>query len=53
MVFAQFTERVLQVILYEKTGNYKDALKCAREYVKTYPDDKEMKKEVRFIKTRI
>ena len=33
--------------------NYKDALKCAREYVKTYPDDKEMKKEVRFIKTRI
>ena len=42
-----------QVILYEKTGNYKDALKCAREYVKTYPDDKEMKKEVRFIKTRI
>ena len=42
-----------QVILYEKTGNYKDALKCAREYVKKYPDDKEMKKEVRFIKTRI
>lgn len=42
-----------QVILYEKMGKYKIALRCARKYVSAYPADKDMKKELTFIKTRI
>lgn len=42
-----------QVILYEKQNKYKKALKVARQYRKLYPSDKEMEKELKFIKTRL
>lgn len=42
-----------QVILYEKSGSYKKAAKEAKEYIKSYPADKGMKKELNFIRTRI
>ncbi len=42
-----------RVILYEKTGNYKKAKKAANSYLKKFPGDKDMEKELGFIKTRI
>lgn len=42
-----------QVILYEKMGKYKIALRCAKKYINLYPDDENMKKELSFIRTRI
>lgn len=42
-----------QVILYEKQKKYEEALETAREYVKRFPGDGEMKKELSFIKTRM
>jgi len=42
-----------QVILYEKQNKYEEAMEAAEEYVKRYPDDGGMKKELSFIKTRI
>ncbi len=48
-------ERMLlknQVILYEKENDYANAKTVAETYIKKYPDDKKMKKELRFIKTR-
>ncbi len=42
-----------QVILFEKRGKYKKAAKAAKKYLKMYPADQEMKKELSFIKTRI
>ena len=41
------------VIIYEKMGKYKKALTAAKKYIKSYPDDKDMKKELSFIRTRI
>lgn len=41
------------VIIYEKMGQYKKALNAAKKYVKSYPDDKSMRRELSFIKTRI
>ena len=42
-----------RVILYERTGRYKKAKKAASLYLEKYPGDKEMEKELGFIKTRI
>lgn len=42
-----------QVILYEKRGEYKEARRAAKTYLEAWPEDQEMKKELRFIKTRI
>lgn len=42
-----------QVILYEKTGDFKSAKKEAEKYIKAYPADDGMAKELKFIKTRI
>ena len=41
------------VIIYEKMGLYKKAYSVAGKYVKLYPDDKKMKRELTFIRTRI
>ena len=41
------------VIIYEKMGKYKKALNVAKQYMESYPDDKAMKKELSFIRTRI
>lgn len=41
------------VIIYEKRGQYKKAVNTAKKYIKKYPDDKDMRKELSFIKTRI
>lgn len=42
-----------RVVLYERTGKYKKAKKAAVLYLEKYPGDKEMEKELEFIKTRI
>ena len=42
-----------EVIINEKKFDYKAALAKAEEYVKAYPDDELMQKEVEFLKTRI
>lgn len=42
-----------QVILFERQNMYEEALEEAQEYVKRYPTDAGMKKELEFIKTRI
>lgn len=52
----QNTARVLlknRVILYEKMGKYKKAKKAANACLKKFPGDKDMEKELGFIKTRI
>ena len=41
------------MILYEKQKKYEEALEEAQEYVKRYPADAGMKKELAFIRTRI
>ena len=41
-----------QIILMEKQGMFGEALTIAQDYVKQYPDDKAMKRECRFLKTR-
>ena len=41
------------VIIYEKMGQYKKAYSVSEKYVKMYPDDKQMKRELKFIRTRI
>lgn len=41
------------IIIYEKLGEFKKARKMAKEYIKAYPDDESVKKELGFIKTRI
>ena len=41
------------VIIYEKIGEYKKALNAAKKYLKSYPGDKDMKRELSFIRTRI
>lgn len=42
-----------RVILYERMGKYKKAKKSANLYLKKFPSDKDMEKELGFIKTRI
>ena len=42
-----------RVILYERMGKYKKAKKSANLYLKKFPGDKDMEKELIFIKTRI
>lgn len=42
-----------RVILYERMGKYKKAKKSASLYLKKFPGDKDMEKELIFIKTRI
>lgn len=42
-----------QVILYEKQNKYKKAKAAAEEYLKIYPEDADMQKELTFIDTRI
>jgi tetratricopeptide (TPR) repeat protein len=41
-----------QVILLEKQGEFGQARSVAEQYLQEYPDDTEMKKEYRFLKTR-
>lgn len=41
-----------QIILLEKQGMFGEALTIAQDYLKRYPDDKAMKRECRFLKTR-
>ena len=41
------------VILYEKMGQYKKAKRAAKQYLKKFPSDKDMEKELAFINTRI
>ena len=53
MTEAEQDIRKNQVILYEKQKMYQEALEAAQEYVKRYPGDAGMKKELAFIKTRI
>ena len=43
----------IQVILLEKQNCYKEAVPLAKEYIKCYPADTAMEKELSFIKTRI
>lgn len=42
-----------QIILLEKQGKYKKAKTAAKKYIKCYPTDSEMRKELEFINTRI
>lgn len=42
-----------QVILLEKQNNYQEAKRQAEEYIKCYPTDTAMEKELSFIETRI
>lgn len=42
-----------KVILLEKEGNFKEARTVAKKYIKQFPADSEMEKELDFIKTRI
>lgn len=42
-----------QVILLEKQNSYEEALRLAEEYIKCYPADTAMEKEIAFIRTRI
>lgn len=42
-----------QIILYEKSGKFAKARKEAKEYIKSYPSDEGMVKELKFINTRI
>jgi len=42
-----------QVVLYERMNKYKKAAKAARRYLKQFPEDKDMAKELIFINTRI
>jgi tetratricopeptide (TPR) repeat protein len=41
-----------QIILLEKQGEYGQACQVAKEYLAEYPEDEEIKKEYRFLKTR-
>lgn len=41
------------IIIYEKLGEFKKARKMAKDYIKAYPDDESVKRELDFIKTRI
>jgi tetratricopeptide (TPR) repeat protein len=41
-----------QIILLEQQGEYGQACQVAKEYLQEYPQDKEIKKEYRFLKTR-
>lgn len=41
-----------QMILMERQGMFGEARKIAGEYLQKYPDDKDMKREYRFLKTR-
>ncbi|MCD7826745.1 MAG: tetratricopeptide repeat protein [Clostridiaceae bacterium] len=45
--------RKTQVILYERCGKFKKAKKAAKAYIRAYPSDQEMEKELSFIRTRI
>lgn len=42
-----------QVILFEKQQKFQDAAKAAKAYLKSYPADEAMTKELMFIRTRI
>ncbi len=47
------TIRYNQIIVYERMGRYDEAYELVKKYCKDYPDDKTMKKEALFIKTRL
>lgn len=42
-----------EVICLEKIGKYQEAYQKATEYMETYKSDKEMKKELEFLQTRV
>lgn len=42
-----------EIVLNEKLGNFEDAYKLVKEYIKRYPDDKEATTEYEFLKTRL
>lgn len=41
-----------EVVIYEKQGDFKTAYEKATEYVKLYPDNKDMARETKFLQTR-
>lgn len=41
------------IIIYEKLGEFKKARKMAKEYQKAYPEDEDIEKELKFIRSRI
>lgn len=45
--------RYNQIASYESVANFDMALEQANEYVKLYPEDKDMEREVKFLKTRV
>ena len=42
-----------EIVLNEKLGNFKEAYKLMKEYLKLYPDDEEAITEYEFLKTRL
>lgn len=42
-----------QILVFEREGAFQKAKKSAKEYLSIYPQDEKMKKELKFIKTRI
>ncbi len=41
-----------EILIYEQLGDFNSAYEKAKEYVKTYPDDENMKREYEFLSTR-
>ena len=42
-----------QIVAYENLGRFKEAYKASKKYIKLYPEDQEMLRELEFIKTRL
>lgn len=42
-----------QIVAYENLGRFKEAHKASKKYIKLYPEDQEMLRELEFIKTRL
>lgn len=42
-----------EITIYEHQADFKEAYKKATEYLKEYPEDEDMKKELQFLETRI
>ena len=42
-----------EIVVYEKKLDFQTALQKAQEYLELYPEDKTVKKELAFLKTRV
>ena len=42
-----------EIVAYEKKLDFQTALQKAQEYLELYPEDKTVKKELAFLKTRV